>query len=198
MQNRYVYTVDDNIYINLTNRCSNRCEFCVRYYDKPIYGDLWIKDEPSAETVIEILEKDYKLKDYGEVVFCGYGEPTYRFDAIEKICDYVHSKGGVTRINTNGQANEILGQDISRRISKCIDTINISLNATDAVKYDKICHSDYGERAFDIMLDFARKCVNHGANVVLSVVDVIGKEEIDKAREIAKSVGAKLRVRELL
>ncbi|MDE6474982.1 MAG: TatD family nuclease-associated radical SAM protein [Clostridia bacterium] len=198
MQNRYVYTVDDNIYINLTNRCSNRCEFCVRYYDKPIYGDLWIKDEPSAQTVIEILEKDYNLKDYGEVVFCGYGEPTYRFDAIEKICDYVHSKGGVTRINTNGQANEILGEDITPRISKCIDTINISLNATDAVKYDKICHSDYGERAFDIMLDFAKKCVYHGANVVLSVVDVIGQEEIAKSRDIAKAVGAKLRVRELL
>ena len=198
MQNKYVYTVDKNVYINLTNRCSNRCEFCVRYYDKPIYGDLWIKDEPSAETVIDILEREYNLADYGEVVFCGYGEPTYRFDAIEKICDYVHAKGGVTRINTNGQANEILGQDITARISKCIDTINISLNATDAVKYDKICHSDYGERAFDIMLDFAKKCVNHGANVVLSVVDVIGQEEIEKAREIAKSIGAKLRVRELL
>lgn len=198
MQNKYVYTVDKNIYINLTNRCSNRCEFCVRYYDKQIYGDLWIKDEPSAETVIDILEKDYNLADYGEVVFCGYGEPTYRFDAIEKICEYVHSKGAKTRINTNGQANEILGQDITQRISKCIDTINISLNATDAVKYDKICHSDYGERAFDIMLDFAKKCVSHGANVVLSVVDVIGQEEIAKAREIAKSVGAKLRVRELL
>ncbi|MDE6276121.1 MAG: TatD family nuclease-associated radical SAM protein [Clostridia bacterium] len=198
MQNRYVYTVDNNVYINLTNRCSNRCEFCVRYYDKPIYGDLWIKDEPSADVVIDILDKDYNLADYGEVVFCGYGEPTYRFDAIEKISDYVHSKGAKTRINTNGQANEILGQDITERISKCIDTINVSLNATDAIKYDKICHSDYGERAFDIMIDFAKKCVNHGGNVVLSVVDVIGQEEIAKAREIAKSVGAKLRVRELL
>ena len=198
MQNKYVYTVDKNIYINLTNRCSNRCEFCVRYYDKPIYGDLGIKDEPSAETVIDIREKAYDLADYGEVVFCGYGEPTYRFDAIEKICDYVHSKGAKTRINTNGQANAILGEDITARISKCIDTINISLNATDSVKYDKICHSDFGERAFDIMLDFAKACVGHGGNVVLSVVDVIGQEEIAKAREIAKSVGAKLRVRALL
>lgn len=198
MQNRYVYTVDNNIYINLTNRCSNRCEFCVRYYDKPIYGDLWIKDEPTAEQVIEILDRDYDLKNYGEVVFCGYGEPTYRFDAIEKISAYVRAKGAKTRINTNGQANEILGEDISERISKCIDTINISLNATDAVKYDRICHSDYGERAFDIMLDFAKKCVSHGANVVLSVVDVIGEEEIKKARHIAQNVGAKLRVRQLL
>ncbi|MBD5086294.1 MAG: radical SAM protein [Clostridiales bacterium] len=198
MNETYVYTVDQNIYINLTNRCSNRCEFCVRYYDKPIYGDLWIKSEPTADEVIAILEKDYDLSKYGEVVFCGYGEPTYRFDAIEKIADYVHSKGAKTRINTNGQANEILGEDISDRIVKSIDTINISLNATDKVKYDKICHSAYGERAFDIMLDFAKKCVNAGGNVVLSVVDVIGEEEIEKAKEIARSVGAKLRVRALL
>lgn len=198
MQNTYVYIVDNNLYINLTNRCSNRCEFCVRYYDKPIYGDLWIKDEPTAEDVLDILKKDYNIADYNEVVFCGFGEPTYRFDAIEKICEYVHAQGGKTRINTNGQANEILGEDITERISKCIDTINISLNATDADKYDAICHSDYGKRAFDIMLDFAKKCVAHGGNVVLSVVDCIGKEEIEKARVIAQNIGAKLRVRELI
>lgn len=198
MQNTYVYIVDNNLYINLTNRCSNRCEFCVRYYDKPIYGDLWIKNEPTAEDVLDILKKDYNIADYNEVVFCGFGEPTYRFDAIEKICEYVHAQGGKTRINTNGQANEILGEDITERISKCIDTINISLNATDADKYDAICHSDYGKRAFDIMLDFAKKCVAHGGNVVLSVVDCIGKEEIEKARVIAQNIGAKLRVRELI
>lgn len=198
MQNTYVYKVDDNLYINLTNRCSNRCEFCVRYYDKPVYGDLWIGHEPTAQEVIDILDKCYNLADYREIVFCGFGEPTYRFDAIEKISEYIHSKGARTRINTNGQANEILGEDITERIVKCIDTINVSLNATDAEKYDKICHSQYGLRAFDIMLDFAKKCVEHGGNVVLSIVDCVGEEEIAKAKKIAEKIGAKLRVRELL
>lgn len=198
MQNTYVYKVDDNLYINLTNRCSNRCEFCVRYYDKPVYGDLWIGHEPTAQEVIDILDKCYNLADYREIVFCGFGEPTYRFDAIEKISEYIHSKGARTRINTNGQANEILGEDITERIVKCIDTINVSLNATDAEKYDKICHSQYGLRAFDIMLDFAKKCVEHGGNVVLSIVDCVGEEEIAKAGKIAEKIGAKLRVRELL
>ena len=198
MQNTYVYKVDDNLYINLTNRCSNRCEFCVRYYDKPVYGDLWIGHEPTAQEVIDILDKCYNLADYREIVFCGFGEPTYRFDAIEKISEYIHSKGARTRINTNDQANEILGEDITERIVKCIDTINVSLNATDAEKYDKICHSQYGLRAFDIMLDFAKKCVEHGGNVVLSIVDCVGEEEIAKAGKIAEKIGAKLRVRELL
>lgn len=198
MSNQYVYVVDRNLYINLTNRCTNRCEFCVRYYDKPVYGDLWIDREPSAERVIEILRESYDVTAYGEVVFCGYGEPTYRFDAIEQICAYVHACGGKTRINTNGHGSEINGCDITARMCACMDTINISLNATDAQAYDKICHSEYGERAFGILLDFARGCVRCGGNVVLSVVDVIGAQQIEAARRIAADVGAKLRVRTLL
>ena len=48
------------------------------------------------------------------------------------------------------------------------------------------------------MIEFAKLCVSHGGNVVFSVVDCIGKEDIEKARGIADSVGAKLRVREMI
>ena len=48
------------------------------------------------------------------------------------------------------------------------------------------------------MLDFAKKCVDLGGNVVLSIVDVVGSEKIEKAKHIAKNVGATLRVRELI
>ncbi|MEG1394399.1 MAG: TatD family nuclease-associated radical SAM protein [Clostridia bacterium] len=198
MTQKYVYIVDNNLYINLTNKCSNRCEFCVRNYKEPIYGDLWIEKEPSAQDIIDILSNEFQMEKFNEIVFCGYGEPTYKFDIIEQVCAFVHSRGGKTRINTNGQANEILGKDISERICACIDTINISLNEVTATKYDKICHSIFGEKAFEIMLDFARKCVAHHGNVVLSVVDCIGKDDIEKAKQIAENIGAKLRVRELI
>lgn len=198
MNNQYVYVVDNNLYINLTNRCSNRCTFCVRYYDKPIYGDLWIGQEPTAEQVIEILRTQYDISKYGEVVFCGFGEPTYRFDAIEPICAYVHACGGKTRINTNGQGNLINGYDITERLCRCMDTINISLNETNAEDYDAVCHSCYGTQGYTAMLDFARSCVKAGGNVVLSVVDVIGPDKVRQAEQIAREIGAKLRVRELL
>lgn len=197
MSNNYVYEVEDSIYINLTNRCTNKCEFCVRYYDEFVYGDLWINHEPSAEEVIEIL-KQYDLSKYKEVVFCGYGEPTYRIDAIVKIAEYVHSLGYKTRINTNGHGNAINNRDITTELVKAIDTIGISLNATDATKYNAICHSIYKEKAFDIMLDFAKKCIEKGGKVKLSVVDSIGNEEIEKAQKIADSIGAILRVRKLI
>lgn len=193
--NIYTYVMDGNIYINLTNECSNNCDFCVRNGAKGINGyELWLDKEPSAQDVIKELAA-LDIKRYNEVVYCGFGEPIYRYDAIKEISDYVHSQGGKTRINTNGQANAILGYDITDEFSKYIDTVNVSLNATNAEKYQEICHSVYGINAFNIMLDFARKLVGK-CRVILSVVDCIGTEEINKARAIADSIGAELRVRE--
>lgn len=207
--NTYVYTIYGNIYINLTNFCSNACEFCVRNHESTMDGrefgshsgegdyDLWLDREPSYKDVTDILDK-MDFSRYKEMVFCGYGEPSARFDLVEMLCIYAHERGIKTRINTNGQGNAILGKDIAPRMCRCIDTINVSLNATDAQSYDRLCHSVYGEKAFDIMLDFAKECVRCGGNVVLSIVDCVPPEQLQKAAEIARDIGAKLRVRKMI
>lgn len=207
--NTYVYTIYGNIYINLTNCCSNACEFCVRNHESTMDGrefgshsgegdyDLWLDREPSYKDVTDILDK-MDFSRYKEMVFCGYGEPSARFDLVEMLCVYAHERGIKTRINTNGQGNAILGKDIAPRMCRCIDTINVSLNATDAQSYDRLCHSVYGEKAFDIMLDFAKECVRCGGNVVLSIVDCVPPEQLQKAAEIARDIGAKLRVRKMI
>ena len=39
-----VYEIDNSVYINLTNKCSNACEFCVRTTsDEYMPYDLWLK-----------------------------------------------------------------------------------------------------------------------------------------------------------
>lgn len=207
--NTYVYTIYGNIYINLTNFCSNACEFCVRNHESTMDGrefgshsgegdyDLWLDREPSYKDVTDILDK-MDFSRYKEMVFCGYGEPSARFDLVEMLCVYAHERGIKTRINTNGQGNAILDKDIAPRMCRCIDTINVSLNATDAQSYDRLCHSVYGEKAFDIMLDFAKECVRCGGNVVLSIVDCVPPEQLQKAAEIARDIGAKLRVRKMI
>ena len=207
--NTYVYTIYGNIYINLTNFCSNACEFCVRNHESTMDGrefgshsgegdyDLWLDREPSYKDVTDILDK-MDFSRYKEMVFCGYGEPSARFDLVEMLCVYAHERGIKTRINTNGQGNAILGKDIAPRMCRCIDTINVSLNATDTQSYDRLCHSVYGEKAFDIMLDFAKECVRCGGNVVLSIVDCVPPEQLQKAAEIARDIGAKLRVRKMI
>ena len=109
--------------------------------------------------------------------------------------DYLKSKGKKTRINTNGQAELIIGAGVPEKLKGRIDTVNVSLNATSAKAYQDLCHSEFGEKAFYAMLDFAKACKQYVPRVVLSVVDVVGEDEIAKAHEIAKALGVELRVR---
>ena len=94
MKDTYVYELDGNLYINLTNRCSNDCKFCVRNGKTSYYGHkLWLSREPSAEEIITAIDG----KKCNEVVFCGFGEPTYKMEEMLALCDYFHSKGLKTR-----------------------------------------------------------------------------------------------------
>ena len=196
MNSNYVYEIGKSLYINATNKCTNACEFCVRNNKDFVYGDLWLDHDPSVEEILAQLNK-HDLNNYTEVVFCGYGEPTYRLDVIESISKFAHENNLTTRINTNGHANYIHKKDVTDIIVKNIDTIGISLNDVTEKDYDAICHPEF-VGGFEEMLSFAKLCIKKGGNVIFSVVDVIGQEKIAKAKEIAESIGAKLRVRELI
>ena len=192
-----VYELGDSLYINATNRCTNACAFCVRNYEENIYGDLWLDSEPSPEYILNELKK-YDLSKYKSIVFCGYGEPTYRLDVIEAVSKYADSNGLTTRINTNGHGDKINDGKAAKVLVDNIDIIGISLNEVNAQAYDELCHSIYGKEGFDIMIAFAKKCVELGGNVIFSIVDVVGEEKINKAKQIAQDIGAKLRVRQLI
>ena len=188
----YTYTIGNKIYVNLTNRCSNDCEFCVRRTDAFKEIGLWLDHEPTAEEVINSFEN---LDAAEEVVFCGYGEPMYRLGVMLEVAEYVKGKGKPTRVNTNGQAALILGEGVPEKLCGKLDTVNVSLNATTAKGYQELCHSEFGEKAFYAMLDFAKECKKYVPKVVFSIVDVVGEEEIARARDIAAAVGVDLRVR---
>lgn len=189
----YVYQVGGKNYINLTNRCNNACDFCIRQNKVGIPGfSLWLEKEPEAGEVIAQLDAAGR----GDVVFCGYGEPTLRLDVLKEVAAYVKSYGGKVRVNTNGLANREYGRDVVPELENLVDVMSISLNEASAEKYDAVCHSIYGPAAFDEMLDFARRCAGTRMDTVLSVVDVISPEDIAVCREIAEKMGARLRVRE--
>lgn len=191
-----VYKIGEKIYINLTNKCSNACTFCVRNNSSFYSGyGLWLEKEPSVEEVKEAL-KDYL--SYEEFVFCGYGEPLYRADAIREIGLYLKSCGKKVRVNTNGQADLIAGKGVAEKFAGAVDTVSISLNETNAADYQKLCRCRFGEEGFYSMLRFAKECKEAGLRVILSIVDVIGEEKIALAEKIAERVGAELRVRALI
>ena len=146
------YEVGSGLYINITNRCSNRCSFCIRNNGDGAYGSdsLWLIREPSREEIFAaVFERE--LSKYEEIVFCGYGEPSYRLGECVALAREIKSRypGMKTRINTNGQSDLILECDSAPLYKDAFDTVSISLNTCDAEKYDAMCHPVYKLDAFE-------------------------------------------------
>ena len=196
----YVYTLDGNLYINLTNKCSNGCDFCVRNERSSYYGNyLWLRHgEPTAEKVIAAANGMGDLSRFKEVVFCGFGEPTYKVAEMVALCDYFHGKGLKTRLNTNGQGNLINKRDIVPDLKGKIDFVNISLNASCAEKYQPICRSQFGEAGFAGLIEFAKICRKNEVPCRFSIVDCIGEEEVEACKRLAESVKIPLYVRKYI
>ena len=77
-----------------------------------------------------------------------------------------------------------------------IDTVSISLNNPDKDEYNKLVRSKFGDKTFDEMIDFAKKCVANGLNVVMTTVDTtISHEEEAQCRIICDKIGASYRIR---
>ena len=189
------YEVKDNLYVNVTNKCSNACDFCIRNFKDAFKNDLWLEREPTSEEIVkDIFSRD--LSKYKQLVFCGFGEPLERLDTVLKVCKKVKEKSDIhIRINTNGQANKIHNYDVTPRFKSIVDSVSVSLNARNAKEYDEICHSIFGEDAFSSILDFTKKCKKYVINVQLSVVDCISKQHIEQCKRIADSLGVNLKVR---
>ncbi len=191
------YKYQGSLYLNLTNRCTNKCKFCIRFTPSGVDNiDLWLEHEPSVEEIIEALERE-NFTQYDEIIVCGYGEPLLRVDDVLEVAKYIKSKKNIKiRVNTNGHANRFAGRDTTPGMKGLIDVISISLNAENAEKYNEICVCDYGEQGFFDMLDFARAAKEYVPEVILSVVDVIGKDQIEECKKIANDIGVTFRVRE--
>lgn len=197
--NTYVYEYHNNIYINLTNKCTSNCEFCVRNKKDGVAEDsLWLKKEPTVADIMEQM-RQHDVSAYSNVVYCGYGEPTIKLDVLIESAKQIKEKYNVTiRINTNGHANLYHEADITPMFAGLIDEISISLNQSNAKAYDEICHSRYGLEAFEGLLDFAKKCKEHIAKVTLSIVDILPQDVQAQCKEIAKDIGVTLRIRKYI
>ena len=152
-----LYRVHHGLYVNLTNRCSCACTFCVRGLSDSVgeAESLWLSREPTYEEVIAAFD-GFDMSQFNEVVFCGFGEPTEAWDTLMHVARYVKDVCCSTRVNTNGLGSLICGRDIAPEFEGIIDTVSISLNAPDAKTYQKIVRSSFGEKSFDAVIDFAR------------------------------------------
>lgn len=194
------YTVGDSLYANTTNRCSNTCDFCVRSHGEALYGDLWLDREPTREEILADIERRSPEK-FPELVFCGYGEPTERQDDIVWVMRELKKAHPTLkiRINTNGQADLINKRDTTPELEGLVDTLSISLNCASAKSYQAVCHSEFGEEAFDALIDYARRAKKYVPKVVFSIVrGSIPDSDIPVCQKIADDAGVTLRIREML
>ena len=194
-----VYWLDDNLYLNITNRCSNNCFFCIRNFRNGVGGfNLRLKSEPSVTQVISELQKVINRRNWGEVVFCGFGEPMIRLDCLLDVTRWIrkyHGKGLTVRIDTNGHGyllNE--GRDVVNELKNAdINRPSVSLNAHNSETYNRICKPIF-PAAFESVLEFVERAREDLDDNLTAVA--IPEISIPKVREIAEAIGVKLRIRE--
>ena len=189
-----------SIYVNLTNRCTCACTFCLREMKEMAEAStLWLKEgEPTVEAVVKELETvPWEL--VGEVVFCGFGEPTMRLTDIVTLLKWIRENHPEvkTRLNTNGLSDLEYGRDTSADFAgDILDVCSISLNASNAERYLELTRSKFGIKSYEAMLSFAQKMKKYVPDVVLTVVDHVEDEtEIKLCQKICDERGVRLRVR---
>jgi TatD DNase family protein len=187
------YPIRNSLYLNVTNRCSNRCVFCGREESPVVKGhNLRLAREPSAA---EIVEAAGDISPFDEVVFCGYGEPLLRWDEVREAAAAFRKKGARVRINTNGQARLFLGRDILPEMEGIVDSLSVSLNTADAVQYARLCRPEGGEKAFEAVKEFIRLARRFVPEVTATAVTSPGVD-IEACRRLAEEeLGAHFRAR---
>lgn len=199
-----VYRYQEGLYVNLTNRCPTSCSFCIKTRWSMGYRgyDLLLPREPGVAEVLQALEE---AGPCGEVVFCGYGEPTYRLSDLLEIAVALKRKNNRNkgyrgiRLNTIGLGNLIHGRDIVPDMVDCIDAVSISLNSAESDQWVKLHRprSQYRKGGFTSVLDFIRRCAELLPETVVTAVDLPGVD-VARCRSVAEILGARFRLRPTL
>lgn len=189
------------LYLNLTNQCPNRCVFCVRRGSRGRLGayDLALAREPSAREVLQaVAERDQERGErYSQVVFCGFGEPTARLNVLSRVGVALREQGRRVRLNTNGQAALLAGEDPFPLLTPALHEVSVSLNAPDADRYEALCRPRFGGRAWTHLLAFLERSarVFPGATTATVVGFVLDEDDQDRCRTLAERLGVRFRVR---
>ena len=191
------YVYGKNLYVNTTNRCDCSCTFCLRTTGDRVgdSGPLWLEREPTREEILADIQKR-DLSQYQELVFCGYGEPTYRLEDILWVAEQVKGYSSIPiRMDTNGHSDLIHGRPTAHLFAGKFDILSISLNRATAEDYQATCRSKYGIESYQAMLVFTREAVKYVPKVIMTVVDTMPQEEIEACGRICRSLGVTYWVR---
>ena len=196
-----VYWLDNTLYLNITNRCSNNCYFCLKHYRSGVGSfNLKLKDEPTVTQVTAELSEVLYSRVWDGLVFCGFGEPTSHLDTLIEVAKWVrknYRRSLQIRLDTNGHGYLLNpGRDVATELKDAgVDCVSVSLNAADKDTYNEICKPTYPD-AYEAVLDFICK-----AKLILNVeVSAVRLPEVDitKVSALAQCLGVPLKVREYI
>jgi cyclic pyranopterin phosphate synthase len=191
------YSGKGNVYLNITNRCTCACTFCLREFTDGVYGfPLRLVHEPSVDEITQAIERAFlDYPDAAEVVFCGLGEPTLRLPEVLAVTEWLRLRRVPARLNTNGlgQLANPQTQVVKSLVRAGLGAVSISLNAADPETYARLCRPIFA-KAFRAVLAFARDCVAAGLATTLTVVDH-PEVDVPACEALAAQLGAAFRVR---
>jgi TatD DNase family protein len=207
MEYAYRYGDPRRLYLNVTNRCTNRCSFCVRNRASGLGGAM-LRGGPEPDFAAlckAILAQGGAITEY---IWCGFGEPTFRLDLILDSARWLRRNGAKIRLNTNGHAGLIHNRDVLPELAAAVDEVSISLNAPNPRKYLELCKPGLDQiviprdrpaanASWDALMDFLSRAPRFFRTVQASVVGyVLTQEEVEQSRLLALSLGVeRFRVR---
>jgi len=188
------YTVGKTAYLNITNRCSNRCRFCIRQGRGFFLGHhLRLRRDPTQADVLEALGDPTR---YDEVVFSGLGEPTMRMDVLKSIARRMKARGVPVRLCTNGQGNMLNKRNICEELAPLIDRVSVTVNAPTAGLYQRLCRPEDGKDTFAMILQFIKEAKGRFESVEMTAIDM-PQVDIGECARLAGRLGVRFRARRL-
>jgi GTP 3',8-cyclase len=198
-QGKIAYRGKGNVYLNITNRCSCGCAFCLRAFTDDVYGEtLTLVEEPEVDEVTRAIEFEFLDGPADEVVFCGFGEPTIRLDVVVAVTEWLTLRRLRSRLDTNGHG-QLLNPDVdvvAALAGAGLNAATVSLNAADPESYDLICRPTFS-KAHRAVVRFAEECAARDIDTTVTAVDYPGAD-LEGCEAIATKIGARFRARALV
>jgi TatD family-associated radical SAM protein len=192
-----LYELGDSLYVNLTNRCPVSCVFCIKKeWQYQFHGqDLRLgAAEPQVRDLLTEMDERLAAEGrYEEMVFCGFGEPTVRMDAVNAVGlrARLHHPRLPLRLDTIGLGSLLHGRNIVPELALFLDSVSVSLNTADRAQWAALHRPapELAERAFPAVLGFVRDCVDAGIRTRVTAVRQAGVD-LAAVRLLARDLGA--------
>jgi TatD DNase family protein len=192
------------VYLNLTNRCPTACVFCLKRLSRWSFEgkDLRLTaTEPSAAEGLRAAETLLATGLFSELIFCGYGESTYRLAEMGKIGSEIARRYPKVkrRLNTIGLGSLIWGRNIAPDLKRCVDSVSVSLNTADPAQWRRlhVPRAAYAEAGFGAVLRFVEDCLKAGLDTTVTAVRMPGVD-VAAVKVLARGLGARFRLRPYL